>query len=149
MKLFSRSKTPPIHRQFINFKDKIFSIFKDFDLSPAVLILHRELLSSVSELPLPDSRLSTTSLNVPANEQLSDILVLHLTNKQYKNALITLRQLRFVFVKSWQQICVINVGNCLQVLLPYGHLVWVKLSEIKFVCGRGRVAIIFMICFSS
>ncbi|KAI6176441.1 Fry-C domain-containing protein [Aphelenchoides bicaudatus] len=51
---------------------------QEFAISPAVNRLHHDLLSCVNELPLqPDSRLSTTSLNIPGNEQLSDILTLH------------------------------------------------------------------------
>ncbi|CAD5214063.1 unnamed protein product [Bursaphelenchus okinawaensis] len=66
----------------------------EFDLSPAVLRLHHDLLESVSDVPLGDARTSTTSLNIPLNEQLIDKLFLHLTNKNYKSALVTLRQLR-------------------------------------------------------
>ncbi|CAD5220403.1 unnamed protein product [Bursaphelenchus xylophilus] len=66
----------------------------EFDLSPAVSRLHHDLLESVSDVPLGDTRTSTTSLNVPLNEQLIDKLFLHLTNKNFRNALITLRQLR-------------------------------------------------------
>ena len=51
----------------------------------------------MSEMPSSDSRVSTTSLNIiPRNDQHFDTLVLHMANKQYKNAIIALRQLRFV-----------------------------------------------------
>ena len=70
----------------------------EYDLSPAVLSLQRELLACMSEMPVSECRLSTTSLNIiPRGDQHFDTLVLHMTNKQYKNALLSLRQLRFVF----------------------------------------------------
>lgn len=67
----------------------------EYDLSPAVLSLQRELLACMPELPLSESRVSTTNLNVlPRGEQHIDALILHMTNKLYKNALLSLRQLR-------------------------------------------------------
>jgi hypothetical protein len=58
--------------------------------------MHKELLSCISETPLPESRLPSSSLSIAVNEQLTDILALNLTNKNYRNALITLHQLRYV-----------------------------------------------------
>jgi hypothetical protein len=81
----------------LRFLQSIQQNFQEFSISPAVNRLNCDLLSCVNELALPDSRHSTTSLNIPVNEQLADILTLHLTNRQYKNALITLHQLRFDF----------------------------------------------------
>ncbi|KAI6214573.1 hypothetical protein M3Y94_00284400 [Aphelenchoides besseyi] len=70
---------------------------QEFNLSPAVTRLQEELHCSISELPPSESRLSTSTLNVGVSEQQVDMLILHLTNKNYKNALITLRQLRSQF----------------------------------------------------
>uniref|UniRef100_A0A0K0DZP1 Cell morphogenesis protein N-terminal domain-containing protein n=1 Tax=Strongyloides stercoralis TaxID=6248 RepID=A0A0K0DZP1_STRER len=77
---------------------------QQYDLSPAVLSLHRDLLKTVADFSPTDLRLSkhtlTNNISSPSSvnnmitERLSDSLVLQLTNKNYKNALIMLRQLR-------------------------------------------------------
>uniref|UniRef100_A0A0K0G2Z9 Protein furry homolog-like (inferred by orthology to a human protein) n=1 Tax=Strongyloides venezuelensis TaxID=75913 RepID=A0A0K0G2Z9_STRVS len=76
---------------------------QQYDLSPAVLSLHRDLLKTVADFSPTDLRLSKHSLtnniqspsvNNIITERLSDSLVLQLTNKNYKNALMMLRQLR-------------------------------------------------------
>ncbi|KAI6200883.1 Protein furry-like protein-like [Aphelenchoides besseyi] len=70
---------------------------QEFNLSPAVTRLQEELHCCISEIPPSESRLSASTLNVGVSEQQVDMLILHLTNKNYKNALITLRQLRSQF----------------------------------------------------
>uniref|UniRef100_A0A0N4ZNE2 MOR2-PAG1_N domain-containing protein n=1 Tax=Parastrongyloides trichosuri TaxID=131310 RepID=A0A0N4ZNE2_PARTI len=72
---------------------------QQYDLSPAVLSLHRDLLKTVADFSPTDLRLSThtltNSITSSVNmERLSDSLILQLTNKNYKNALMMLRQLR-------------------------------------------------------
>ncbi|KAH7698899.1 Protein SAX-2 b [Aphelenchoides avenae] len=66
----------------------------EYDLSPAVISLQRDLLTCLSEVPPSESRTSSTSLNASRSDLQTDSLVLHLTNKNYKSALVTLRQLR-------------------------------------------------------
>lgn len=74
----------------------------EYDMSPAVLSLQRELLACMAEMPASESRLSTTSLNlVSRGSQHIDSLVLQMTNKQHKNAIMSLRQLRYVCSQSF------------------------------------------------
>uniref|UniRef100_A0A915EUA5 Uncharacterized protein n=1 Tax=Ditylenchus dipsaci TaxID=166011 RepID=A0A915EUA5_9BILA len=71
---------------------------QEYDLSPAVACLQRDLLGCLSEVPASQvssaSMGSTPQRNVGEQPKHSDTLVLHLANKQYKNALMSLRQLR-------------------------------------------------------
>ena len=84
----------------------------EYDLSPAVLSLQRELLACMSEMPVSECRLSTTSLNIiPRGDQHFDTLVLHMTNKQYKNALLSLRQLRFLLIEEFVMIIILSEVN--------------------------------------
>uniref|UniRef100_A0A7E4UWN9 MOR2-PAG1_N domain-containing protein n=1 Tax=Panagrellus redivivus TaxID=6233 RepID=A0A7E4UWN9_PANRE len=90
--------------QLLQMLDKLHDMIKaiqgspnaqEFDLSPAVLNLHRELLACIGDMPPSESRVSTTSLNVlPRGDQEVDTVILHMTNKQHKNAILALRQLR-------------------------------------------------------
>ncbi|KAI1729370.1 protein furry like protein [Ditylenchus destructor] len=68
---------------------------QEYDLSPAVACLHRDLLGSLSEVPASrnESRATLTPLR-GSDRHSADSLVLHLTNKHYKNALMNVRHLR-------------------------------------------------------
>uniref|UniRef100_A0AC35TGS2 MOR2-PAG1_N domain-containing protein n=1 Tax=Rhabditophanes sp. KR3021 TaxID=114890 RepID=A0AC35TGS2_9BILA len=72
---------------------------QEYDLSPALLSLHRDLLATVADFSPSQSSPTTstqslTSLTSLATERLSDSLVLQLTNKNYQSALKMLKQLR-------------------------------------------------------